>query len=463
MTPMQRLLLPLTGVALASILGLAIRLDWVDKRSALRRTEKRWDAKLEWEPGLGKALWSHDEYLIYTSAAVNAFRGRGLVSDYNRARDGVYVAQPGQALFVLGLFHLWGGVPDAKLLFRAQALVSALMIPLSAWVVARLVSPLAGAVAALLVAVHPSFVFWSAFLMTESNYLVGLTLLLVLLLRFVERPNWRRALLAALWLGILSLQRLNALYLGPVMALFVVATKGLRQARFAALIYLVVPYLVPLPWLFHNLRAWGEPVYLNNAVGIQFYLSNHATLDPLVTPYFEEAASSIPELEARFRGVDGRLRTTYYPYSNAYGTAAFSEIAGNPLRFLRNYLIKLAQQFYLLRDDTNRAVAFFQARGRYAVLHWTLLFSGLLGCGGLARWRPGPASTLFLTVFAYFALIHALSISSLDGRYTLNLKLFLTLGSAAGIGLLFESVLALLKVGSSAHAMGIDRVEQQCE
>ncbi len=448
----RRLRIFVLGVALATVLGLSLRLLWAEERGALRRTGKGWGMSVDWEPNLGRSYWFTDEYLSYTSTAVNAFRGRGLVADYNRVQDGVFVTQPGQALFVLALFHWFGDIPDARRLFQAQAVFATLLVPLVAYVAARLVSPAGGVAAAFLAAIHPSFVFWSAHLMTESNYLVGLAAVLALLLRWVERPSAGRALVAAFALGLIHLQRPNALYLGPLLAAFALAWLGRPRGMPAAAILLVIPYLVPVPWLLHNLRAWGEPVYLNNTVGLNFYLANHKGLDPLATPCVEEVLARkpngpfLPEIESRFRKVKGRLRTTYYPYSNAYGEAALHQIRAQPLHFLRNYGIKLVQQFTLLRDDTGRAVRFFAERARYAALHWSLLVGGLSGALALGLGRRTPERLLFLTVFLYFALTHALSISSLDGRYALNLKLFLVMSLAAGSGPLLERARARLGV-----------------
>jgi hypothetical protein len=459
-TSRRGLRLAVLAVALATVLGLSLRLSWAEERAAQRRTGKGWGMRVDWEPNLARTYWFTDEYLSYTSAAVNAFRGRGLVADYNHVQDGVFVTQPGQALFVLALFHAFGDIPDARRLFQAQAAFSALLVPLLAYVAARLVSPAAGVAAAFLAAIHPSFVFWSAHLMTESNYLVGLALVLALLLRWVERPGAGRALVAAFALGLIHLQRPNALHLGPVLAGFALAWPGRRRGMPSAAILLAIPYLVPVPWLIHNLRAWGEPVYLNNTVGLNVYLANHAGLDPLATACVEEVLAKKPngpflsEIETRFRKVKGRLRTTYYPYSNAYGEAAFAYIREEPLHFLRNYAIKLVQQFVLLRDDTGRAVRFFAERGRYAALHWMLFAGGLAGTLALCL-RPRSAERLlFLTVFLYFALTHALSISSLDGRYALNLKLFLVVSLAAGVGLAIERARGRLRLSAAPASAG---------
>ena len=59
-------------VLLAFVLGLALRLAWVEQRLAERPREKYWYARVQLEPKLASLRWGSDEYLVYVSTAVNA-------------------------------------------------------------------------------------------------------------------------------------------------------------------------------------------------------------------------------------------------------------------------------------------------------------------------------------------------------------------------------------------------------
>lgn len=236
---------------LAFVLGLGLRLSWVAQRLAERPRERYWHAKVQLEPKLASLRWGSDEYLVYVSTAVNAFRGRGFVPDYNHAADGVVVYPPLQSLLVLAVFAAAGDVVSPRTLLVAQAALGALIVPLGAALGRRLVSPAAGIVLAFLLAVHPSFVFWTAYLMTESNYLLGLMVLLYLLGRWAEGLELRWAVAVGVCLGALHLLRVNGLYLGPALAVFALAAAGRRALRSAVAI-LVVPFLLVLPWSVRN-------------------------------------------------------------------------------------------------------------------------------------------------------------------------------------------------------------------
>lgn len=59
-------------VLLAFLLGLGLRLSWVEQRLAEPPREKYWHVKVQFEQKLRTLRWGSDEYLVYVSAAVNA-------------------------------------------------------------------------------------------------------------------------------------------------------------------------------------------------------------------------------------------------------------------------------------------------------------------------------------------------------------------------------------------------------
>jgi hypothetical protein len=423
-------------VLLAFVLGLALRLAWVEQRLAERPREKYWYAKVQFEPKLASLRWDTDEYLVYVSTAVNAFRGRGFVPDYNHAADGVVVYPPLQSLLVLAVFAAAGDVVAPRTLLVAQAALGALMVPLGAALGRRLVSPAAGIGLALLLAVHPSFIFWTAHLMTESSYVVGLILLLYLLTRWAESLDLGWAIAVGFCLGALHLLRVNGLYLGPVLAVFALAAAGRRALR-SAVAMLVVPLLLVLPWSIRNWIVYKEPILLGSHVGINVHLANHLTLDPLQTPCVEEVLRKqadgpfLPEIERRQRKVQGRLRGDYYQYSKAYMAVFRAYVWHHPGHFARNYVIKFLQQFYYLRDGTWSALPGLSP-GAYRVGHWIVLVGGVIGVGVIASLGRTLGLRAFLVVFAYYAAIGGLAIQSTDGRYALNHKLLLTVALSLG-------------------------------
>jgi hypothetical protein len=434
-------------VLAAAALGLLLRLHFcLVAHDRTTTTHTKWARQVAFdEPNRG-TRWLHDEYLYYVSTAANAFAGRGFFPQYNEVRDGVYVPPPLQPLLILGAYRLAGHVVPPPWLMAGQSLLGVLMILAAAETGRRLVSPLAGVLAALLVALYPDFVFWTAYLMTEANFLVGLALVLLLLVRWREAPTTGRAVAAALALGVLDLQRGYALYLGPLLALAAVATLGWRRARVSALAFALLPLLVLAPWLARNLAVYGEPILVSSNDGMAFHTSNFASLDAAATPFWEDAVATapgpfLPELEKQLRNREGRLRArvTYYRYSKEYMAVARRYALRSPGHFLRNYLIKLKNAFVVVPSFAASAVPVLGTERVYRLIHGALLVGGLLGSlAALAR--GGPGLHLVAAVFLYFAALRGLFLLERQGRWDLPLRYFLILFLACGIGLVAEAI-----------------------
>jgi len=416
-------------VSLAVVTGVVLRLAWCEQRNAASSRRVSWRSLVLWEPANEKFPFLHDEYLYYVSTAVNAFKGDGFFPDYNRARDGVYVPPPLQSLFTLAVYRLHGRVVSPPVLQRWQVALAAVMILVSAEIGRRCAGNVAAVLAAWLVAVSPHFVYWTAFLQTEANYLFGVALVMLLLLRWWQRPEAVRAASAALALGLLNLQRVNGLLLGPVFAVAALVRGGRRGAASAAT-FLLLPLLVLLPWFVRNLLVYGEPILVNSNAGVHLHMSNNLQLDAGATPYLDAAITNkdvvFPhEIESWYRNSLGRLRRkfTYYDYSQRYQRVFLAYVREHPLHFLRNYAIKFWNQLALVQDAPRQSVRLFGS-WLFLVYDRVLLLGGLLGLGlGLLR-RRGEIVALALG-FGLQLAVGALGILERDGRYNAHLKLYL--------------------------------------
>jgi len=428
---------PILGlVLLAAVVGLALRLAYGDVRMQEPPARRGgWRSRASIEAPLSRVAWLHDEQLYYLSTAVNAFRGRGFVPDYNTVQDGVYVPPPMQSLFILSVFRAAGRLVEPFTLLAIQAVIAAGMVILAAAIGRHVVSWPAGVAFAFFVAVFPDFVYWTGYLFTESNYLAALALLVLLLVLWAEAPRTGLAVAASLCLGLLNLQRANTLLLGPTLAVFALAALR-RRGLTAALAFLLVPVLVLVPWLARNLRLYGEPIWVSSNAGVHLYLANHPGLDPRATPYLEQIMARgeglVPPLERRLRNPDGKLRVTYYAYSRRYAAKVREYVLQEPLHFARNLVIKFANQFVLVQSGPRAAWPIFNSEAAYRALHRVVLAGGLLGLAVTLLRRPSVAVALCAVMFAYFAATGALSILVEDGRYNVTLKFFLLLFLATG-------------------------------
>jgi hypothetical protein len=380
--------------------------------------------------------WLFDEYFYYFSTATNAYQGKGFNAAYNTEREGVFVPSPGQSWFILATLPLCS-YTDAKGEFAVltvvpkliQILIAGVTILLFALIGRRLGSPLAGLLAAFAAAIYPGFVHWAAFLMSENNYLFGLALFTWLLLRWIHRPYYRRALLAAIVLGLLCFQRGNPMLLAPGLAAFCMLIMGWKRGWKPGLTFAVVPMLVLLPWRQFNLKRHGDPVWVSSNSGIAFHYDNRIDLDPLATPYWDDMGKTplIPEIEARFRHDDGKLNATYFRYAQAYLAHGKAYVLANPGHFLKNYFLKLWNQFTLVPPEATHSVALLRSPQIWRWMHHLLLVTGLAGCILMLLKARNRHCLLLLTLAAYFAAFGALFHLTRDGRMALVLKVYLIL------------------------------------
>jgi hypothetical protein len=308
------------------------------------------------------------------------------------------------------------------------------MIVLAGLLCRRLVSPLAGVVAAFLLAVHPDFIYQSAFLLTENNYLFGVVLFLHLASRAVEKNDTRWTLAAAISLGLLHLQRINAAPAGiAIAAAWLVYSRG--RAWRNALILGLMPFMVLLPWLFRNLAVYGEPIWVNSNAGLHLYLANNPRLDAAANPYIEtQRGALIPEIEAEVHDPSGRLKVTYYEYSRIYEKKMWEYVRAEPLHFLRNCFYKFINQFTEVQTIPRVAWLRFNSEATYTAIQRIVLVLGLLGLAAFLRFRFSPQGAVIVLMFLVFAGTGMMSILSTDGRYGVHLKLFLSLFIALGAG-----------------------------
>ncbi len=333
-----------------------------------------------------------DEYYNHVSTAENAFNGEGFISEFNKRRDlnegGVSIKPPLQAVFLLAIFKTVGKIPDLIVPKTIQILISSLMILVCAEIGRRLVSPLTGILLAFCVALYPDFIYWSEILQTENNYLLGVSVIILMLFNWNRDYRPAKAFATALILGLITLQRSVTMLLGPWLGLFILPFLRINKKNIinSALVFVFAPTVVLLPWLVRNVLVYGEPVLTSSHGGQALYMSNRLNYDPLKMPYVYDAVMAskendmlIPEIEEKYRVQDGTnyclstglvsgsLTVSWYTYSNAYGKEALQYMVQHPSHFLKNVVLKAYNQFWLV-----------QHKAMTAVLYWTLDSIGLL-------------------------------------------------------------------------------------
>lgn len=268
----------------------------------------------------------------YLSLAVSLSEGRGFV--YSPA--GVSVSeQAGRApfypLFLAGLMKMDPSATEGSAALVSVRIAQSILGAAGVWLIAmigrRTAGPGAGAMAAILAAVYPPLVWISAYVLSESLYLVlALASVLTFDLAFGggvgdagEPRSIRRvglALASGLLTGAAALTR-------PAMLLFLVLAMvwlSLKRHIAGALVLALGAALVIAPWTLRNLHEHGRFVLIAAEGGVTFWTGNHPLSsgegDLATNPGLKRANL---ELRSQFPGLTAEeMEPVYYRDAFAY-------------------------------------------------------------------------------------------------------------------------------------------------
>ena len=268
----------------------------------------------------------------YLSLAASLSEGRGFVY----STDGVRVSeQAGRApfypLFLAGLMKVDASATErssaAPVSVRiAQSVLGAAGVWLIAMIASRGAGPASGAMAAILAAVYPPLVWISAYVLSESLYLMlALASVLTFDLAFsdsvggaADRRSRRRVGLAwasGLLTGAAALTRPAML----VFLLLAVVWLSLKRRITGALVLALGAAVLVAPWTLRNLHEHGRFVLIAAEGGVTFWTGNH----PLASGEGDLAANPALkranlELRSQFPGLTAEEMEPVY-YRDAFG------------------------------------------------------------------------------------------------------------------------------------------------
>lgn len=196
--------------------------------------------------------------------------------------------------FVAAIYWFFGPHPLIVRLFQAIAVGIAQPL-LIFWIGKQTFNKNVGLIAAAITAIYIYFIYYSATLMTEPFYIVGILALLTLSLGIIKNPDQtlqdrRKALYLAILMGITTsltilLRQAFILFLPFLYLWLIIATgkKFLKPVVTIIGINILIIVLFILPFTLYNYERFGQFVLLNTNAGFAFYWANH----PIYGTHFE--------------------------------------------------------------------------------------------------------------------------------------------------------------------------------
>ncbi|MEX1129192.1 MAG: hypothetical protein WD227_13725 [Vicinamibacterales bacterium] len=227
----------------------------------------------------GKPL-THDER-EYLALAQSLSDGRGLTypEGHETGTGQSFGRAPGYPAFLALLgadAHVTSAPPGIQV---AQAMLGAIVVWMIGLLASRAWNPRAGALAAAMAAAYPPLVWISAYVFSESLYML-LAFGCVLLLdgartradeEHATRGGGALAVAAGLVAGLAILVRPGMLLFLPLAALWF----GHRRQWSLALAFCVAAAVVVAPWTLRNARTHGRFVLVASEGGVTFWTGNH--------------------------------------------------------------------------------------------------------------------------------------------------------------------------------------------
>lgn len=164
------------------------------------------------------------------------------------------VSAPLYPLFLAACYALFGHAYPPVLI--AQAVMGALAVPLTYALARRFTGPRSAMFAALLIALHPGLAAHPSMLYMEALYVPLVIAALLGLQRLIDQPGSRRALVAGIWLALITLCR-PATALFPVVLPLVMRGRRWTQRIALAAALLAVVAAAAAPWAYNSWRRHG--------------------------------------------------------------------------------------------------------------------------------------------------------------------------------------------------------------
>jgi 4-amino-4-deoxy-L-arabinose transferase-like glycosyltransferase len=347
--------------------------------------------------------------------ARNFLDGKGLILSYER----IAKIPPVYPLFLSGVSFLFGeGYWTIRIV---QTIISSISCILIYFLGREFIDKSTGITAALIAVVYPFFIFWGAFILTETLF-VFLLLLTVYFFHINKKiPNIRNGVIAGILLGISILCRPSLIvFVFVLLVSLTISSLWLGwENRFKIIgVILAFTILTISPWSVRNFYHFRRFIPLTTMTGSSFWEGNNLYSSGGPCQYLPKEVKGLSEVE----------RDRYLT------KATLKVIKDNPLRFLKLLGIKFLRFWNIMPNYEGFSSPLYTLVSLFSYI--PVIITAIYGMFlTRKKWRN---FLLFYMLFFSFTLGHMLFVSSI--RYRVTIMPFMIIFSAYGINQIYRRI-----------------------
>jgi 4-amino-4-deoxy-L-arabinose transferase-like glycosyltransferase len=323
--------------------------------------------------------------------------------------DGYIVRPPLYPLFLAGLFGLVGTGFTAVLIL--ESILRGLLIAGVAVMGRRWISPLAGCIGGLLVAVYPLLIWTYTRFVSEVLYIPVFVAAFYFIDKAVRTRDRRSCLAAGVLSGLAALVRSTSLPLTVVIAVWMAGRKT-PEGRFsrknvtAAIMLVAAMLAVVSPWTIRNAVVHKAFIPVDTAAAFNLWLITSGKEIQEATPEWIAWGSQAERQREGYRRWTEYLRQDPLFHIRRLGTTLPRLL--NPLR---EPAVKGLST--ITRGNQSRQVGWLKTclMVLVPVVFWLLLAGGSIGVAMSGAGTRGSRRSLIFIVLAYFLLLHGMTLA----------------------------------------------------
>jgi 4-amino-4-deoxy-L-arabinose transferase-like glycosyltransferase len=311
------------------------------------------------------------------------------------------VMEPGYSVLLAVFFSVFGTVCGSvyalNMLFALCGALAIRKLVMDVW------GAESGLLAAVLWALYPPYVYYSAVAMTEMAHFSLLIVSSMLVLSAGRGDG--KGFLAGAATGALFLIRSTAIFLTPLQIAYLA-----WRRKWKALLFLSAGFIAAVsPWVIRNYIEMGEPVLMPTKGSLNLWMRNNpevlaieGIIVPSNIPVYNIELLQYPSTDS----IPGELAR-----SRALGSSAMEYMIRNP-RLMAWLTLDRALEFLSPGGDT--------LGGRAAIPGLLIYPLMLFGCIGLWKNRSHPEAVFLFALFVLYLLFHAAAHGGVRYRFPVD-------------------------------------------